>query len=46
MLYLAEKLDEKEGDSRAPSGGCVRRNVVIVGGIRRDDSSMSTGLVL
>ncbi len=32
MLYLAEKLDEKEGDSSVVSRGGARRMVVIVGG--------------
>lgn len=45
MPYLAEKLDEKEGESKAPSGGGALRMVVIVGEIRREDSSMSAGSV-
>lgn len=43
-LYRAEKAEENEGDRRAPSGGGARRKVVMVGGIRRDESSISTTL--
>lgn len=32
MLYLAEKLDEKDGDSSVVSRGGARRKVTIVGG--------------
>ena len=32
MLYSAEKLDEKAGESSAPSEGSARRMVVIVRG--------------
>lgn len=37
MLYLAEKVEEKEGESSAPSEGGARRMVVIVEGSRRSE---------
>lgn len=46
MPYLAEKLDENEGDNNAPSGGGARRIVAMAGGICRADSSMSDPLTL
>ena len=40
MPYRAEKLDEKDGDSSAPSGGGALRIVLMAGSPRRDDNSI------
>ena len=46
MPYLAEKLEEKDGESNAPSDGGARRMVVMVGGTRREDSNRSSRWLL